>query len=492
MAKYLIINPEKDNVMVLLEDAAKGSVVNDITLLSDIVKGHKVALKDIEENEDIIKYGSPIGHATTCIKKGEHVHTHNVATNLGEVLEYQYEPKFNDIKIKQKNRKVNVYRRKNGEVGIRNEIYIIPTVGCIVGQARQIADLFNKTHPISENFDGVHVFGHPFGCSQMGDDHVNTRETLQNISKHPNAGGVLVLGLGCENNQVSEFKGSYDYDDERIKFLTMQEVFDEIEASENVLEELYQTLIKDQRVEADVSELRIGLKCGGSDGFSGITANPLLGKLSDYVTNYGGTTVLTEVPEMFGAEKILMGRAKNKEVFNKTVDLINNFKNYYKAHNQVIYDNPSPGNKNGGITTLEDKSLGCTQKGGTSIVCDVLEHTQRLKTKGLNLISAPGNDLVSVTTLGMSGCQLVLFSTGRGTPFGGFIPTIKVSTNTDIYKRKPNWIDFNAGSLVDGDSMDEVLDRFIDFIVEVVNGKQTNNERNNFREIAIFKDGVIL
>ena len=314
----------------------------------------------------------------------------------------------------------------------------------------------------------------------MGDDHTNTKETLQNISKHPNAGGVLVLGLGCENNQVSEFKGTYEYDEERIKFLTMQEVFDEVEAAQEILETLYNQLMLDKRVKADVSELRIGLKCGGSDGFSGITANPLLGKLSDYVTHYGGTTVLTEVPEMFGAEKILMGRAKNQEVFDKTVNLINNFKNYYKAHNQVIYDNPSPGNKNGGISTLEDKSLGCTQKGGSSIVCDVLEHTQRLKTKGLNLISAPGNDLVSVTTLGMSGCQLVLFSTGRGTPFGGFIPTIKVSTNTDIYEKKPNWIDFNAGSLVDGKSMDDLLEDFKDLIIEVVNGKKSKYGNNNF------------
>jgi altronate hydrolase len=491
MHKFIIINSQ-DNVMVMLENVNKGEIVNGIQVLSDVLKGHKIALKDIQINENIIKYGSPIGHATTFIQKGEHVHTHNVATNLGEVLDYQYEPQFKNLEIKPKNRNVKVYRRKNNEVGIRNEIYIIPTVGCIVGQARQIADLFNRSHPRTEFFDGVNVFGHPFGCSQMGDDHVNTRETLQNISKHPNAGGVLVLGLGCENNQVSEFKGTYDYDEERIKFLTMQEVFNEVEAATVELEILYEQMKNDHRVDADVSELSIGLKCGGSDGLSGITANPLLGKLSDYVTHYGGTTVLTEVPEMFGAEKILMGRAKDKDVFNKTVNLINNFKNYYKAHNQVIYDNPSPGNKNGGITTLEDKSLGCTQKGGSSIVCDVLEHTQRLKSKGLNLISAPGNDLVSVTTLGMTGCQLVLFSTGRGTPFGGFIPTIKVSTNTEIYNRKPNWIDFNAGSLVDGKSMDDLLEEFIDFIVEIVNGKQTNNEKNNFREIAIFKDGVIL
>lgn len=491
MSKFLIIN-NNDNVMVALEDISKGKVVNGVEILEDIVKGHKIALRNISKNEDIIKYGAPIGHATEDILKGAHVHVHNVSTNLGGKLDYAYEPEFEQYDVKPASRKINVYRRKNGDIGIRNELWIIPTVGCIVGQARQIANAFTKTHPELENYDGIHVFGHPYGCSQMGDDHVNTKETLQNISLHPNAGGVLVLGLGCENNQIKEFKETYDYDGSRIKFLAMQEVEDEIEAAVELLDELYEGLIQEHRSEADISELRIGLKCGGSDGFSGITANPLLGRLSDYITHHGGTSVLTEVPEMFGAEKILMKRAKDEETFHKIVSLINDFKGYYEAHNQVIYENPSPGNKNGGITTLEDKSLGCTQKGGSSVVMDVLRHTERLKSKGLNLISAPGNDLVSVTTLGMTGSHLVLFSTGRGTPFGGFIPTIKVSTNTDIYNKKPKWIDFNAGSLVDGVSMDDLLEDFVDFIVETVNGKKTNNEINDFREIAIFKDGVIL
>jgi altronate hydrolase len=491
--KYIIIN-EQDNVMIALVDLKKGEFINGIEIKEDIVKGHKIALKDINEKEDIIKYGFPIGHAKSPITKGAHVHVHNVATNLDDVLNYEYKPQFENYDVKVKNRDVYVYRRKNNEVGIRNELWIVPTVGCIVGQTRQLADLFlREVNPDSENFDGIHIFGHQFGCSQMGDDHENTKETLQNIAKHPNAGAVLVLGLGCENNQVKEFRESFgEYDPNRVKFMVMQDVEDELEAGLKMLTELYDEMKNDRRTKADVSELKIGLKCGGSDGFSGITANPLLGKLSDYITYHGGTSVLTEVPEMFGAEKILMRRAKNEEVFNKTVHLINDFKAYYKANNQVIYDNPSPGNKNGGITTLEDKSLGCTQKAGSSIVCDVLSQTDRLKTKGLNLISAPGNDLVSVTTLGMSGCQLVLFSTGRGTPFGGFIPTIKVSTNTDIYKKKPNWIDFNAGSLTEGKSMDELLEEFVDFIVSVVNGKKTRNEINHFREIGIFKTGVIL
>lgn len=489
---FIIIHKD-DNVMIALTDLSKGSIIQGITLKEDILKGHKIALSDIGIGDDIIKYGFPIGHATKPISKGEHVHVHNLSTNLNDVLDYTYEPKFESFDVTHKKRDIYVYRRLNHEVGIRNELWIVPTVGCIVGQAKQMADLFIKEVNPNEDFDGIHLFGHQFGCSQMGDDHENTKETLQNIAKHPNAGGVLVLGLGCENNQVKAFRESYgDYDPNRVKFLVMQDVEDELEAGLKALKELYENLRFDKREKADISELKIGLKCGGSDGLSGITSNPLLGKLSDYITFHGGTSVLTEVPEMFGAEKILMRRSKNEEVFHKTVKLINNFKDYYKKNNQVIYDNPSPGNKNGGISTLEDKSLGCTQKAGLSVVTDVLNQTERIKIKGLNLISAPGNDLVSVTTLGMSGCQLVLFSTGRGTPFGGFIPTIKVSSNSEIFKKKPNWIDFNAGSLTEGVDMDTVLDQFIDFIVDVVNGKKTRNEINHFREIGIFKTGVIL
>ena len=492
MTKFLRLN-QNDNVNVAVVDLNAGEVYDGVTLLHDVPSGHKFALKDFTKGEDVIKYGAPIGHATEDIKLGGHVHTHNVATNLDGVLEYEYKPEFETYEVPSKRPDLYMYKRNSGEYGIRNELWIIPTVGCIVGQLRLIADEFNRKHaPFFEGFDGVQVFSHPFGCSQMGDDHNNTKEALQNMTHHPNAGGVLVIGLGCENNQVAEFRDSYEYDKERVKFLIMQEVNNEVEESVKLLEELYEQMKNDKREKTDLSNLRVGLKCGGSDGFSGITANPLQGRFSDYLTKHGGTTVLTEVPEMFGAEQILMRRAQNEEVFNKTVSLINNFKGYYAAHNQVIYDNPSPGNKAGGITTLEDKSLGCTQKAGLSNVQDVLEYTDRLKVNGLNLISAPGNDLVSVTTLGMSGCQLVMFSTGRGTPFGGFIPTVKISTNTPIYDKKPMWIDFNAGQLLQGVTMDELLDQFIDYIIGVANGNKTLNEINNFREIALFKSGVIL
>lgn len=492
MNNYLVIT-ENDNVMVALTALKKGDVVNGITLLEDVDRGHKIALKDINQGENIIKYNAAIGHALVDIKQGSWVHVHNIKTNLNDTLEYEYTPKFENVISNSKARTVNVYLRKNGDVGIRNELWVIPTVGCVSAQAKTLVKVF-ETQEDTSRIDGVSTFTHPYGCSQMGDDHINTRTELQNMVKHPNAGGVLVLGLGCENNQISAFKETLgEYDESRVKFLAIQDVVgDEIQEGIKILKELYNNMKNDKRVEMPISCLKVGLECGGSDGFSGITANPLIGRFSDYLISNGGTSVLTEVPEMFGAETILMRRAKDENTFNKVVGLINDFKDYYKRHGQVIYENPSPGNKKGGITTLEDKSLGCTQKAGASKVMDVLNHTDLITKKGLNLLSAPGNDLVATTALGICGCHMVLFSTGRGTPFGGFIPTIKISTNTDLYQRKPNWIDFNAGRLVGEKTMDELLEDFIDLIVEVANGKKTRNEINDFREIAIFKSGVTL
>lgn len=492
MHDYIIIN-QKDNVAVALRDFKKGEEIAGVILLEDLPRAHKVAIKDIKANEDIIKYGYPIGHATKDIAKGEHVHVNNTKTNLNDLFNYEYHPHFDVVTTIKKDVTVDVYERSSGEYGIRNELWIVQTVGCVSGIAHKIIAEFKKRYDTSA-IDGIYTFNHPFGCSQMGDDHTMTRTILQDMVKHPNAGGVLVLGLGCENNQVSVFKETLGkYDEKRTRFMVLQESKSEIEDGVALLKELYDQMKSDKRVTKPISVLRIGLKCGGSDGMSGITANPLLGALSDYMAVNGGTTVLGEVPEMFGAEQILMARAKDEETFNKTVNLINDFKAYFKNHNQVIYENPSPGNKKGGITTLEDKSLGCTQKSGHSVVCDVLKMGERITAHGLNLISTPGNDLVATTTLGAAGCQMVLFTTGRGTPFGGFIPTVKVSSNTELYNAKPEWIDFNAGALVGEKSMDELLALFVDYIADVASGKKkTNNELNEFREISIFKDGVML
>lgn len=444
----------------------------------DLNTGHKIALCDIKKGENVIKYGYPIGHATEDIKAGDSVHTHNIKTNLSELLEYTYEPEFEEIERREE-RFFNGYVRKNGDVGIRNEIWIVNTVGCVNKVAETLAA---KT--------GAKAFPHPFGCSQLGDDQKTTQLILKGMVNHPNAAGVLVLGLGCENNNIEVFKEVLGtWDDERVKFLNCQDVEDEIEEGIKIINELKAYADTFKREKVSVSKLKVGLKCGGSDGYSGITGNPLVGRFSDMLISYGGSTILTEVPEMFGAEQILMKRCINKEIFDKNVDLINNFKKYFIAHNQEIYENPSPGNKAGGITTLEEKSLGCVQKGGLAPVVDVLDYGDTLQKNGLNLLNGPGNDIVAITNLMAAGVHMVLFTTGRGTPVGCPVPTIKVATNSNLAKNKSNWIDFNAGEILDGVDVDE---KFFDFCVDVANGKLAKNEISGYSEISIFKDGVTL
>lgn len=496
MKEFIKIN-ECDNVIIVLRDYKKDEVIDledaKITLLEDINRGHKIAIKNINKGENIVKYGLPIGYALEDIKIGNWVHTHNTKTNLKDLNTYSYTPKFTDRKLDLEDIKVNVYKRKNGDVGVRNELWIVPTVGCVNGIAQRIKDAFLAEVGELE-IDNINVLTHNYGCSQLGEDHINTRIILQNTVKHPNAGGVLVLGLGCENNQVADFKKTLgEYDGERVKFLISQDVDDEIEIGKNILLDLYNQMKNDKREEVSISAINFGLECGGSDGLSGITANPMLGYFSDYIISLGGTTVLTEVPEMFGAETLLMERCKDEETFEKCVHMINDFKEYFIKNGQEIYENPSPGNKKGGITTLEDKSLGCTQKSGTSKVIDVLKYGEILKEKGLNLLSAPGNDLVATTALAAAKCHLVLFTTGRGNPYGGYVPTVKISTNTQLYEKKRKWIDFNAGRIVtENMSFEEITKEFIDYIVSVINGEKTNNEKNRFQEIAIFKSGVTL
>ena len=495
MQKYIHINPE-DNVIVAVDKLMKGEQVLldgfSLEIEEDIPAGHKVALQDFQPGTRIVKYGYPIGHAREFIRKGSWVNEKNIRTNLEGLQEYTYTPQTVPKPLSFESLSFLGYRRKNGDVGIRNEIWIIPTVGCVNGIVGQLASELQK-ETRGKGVDAIVSFPHNYGCSQLGRDHENTRKILRDMVLHPNVGAVLIVGLGCENNQISEFREMLgDYDAERIRFMETQYVDDEIETGMQILRELYCIASTDQRIEIPMSELKIGLKCGGSDGFSGITANPLLGVFSDYLVAQGGTAVLTEVPEMFGAETILMNRCESEAVFERTVHLINNFKSYFIENKQAIYENPSPGNKAGGISTLEEKSLGCTQKAGTSTVRNVLEYGERLVTKGLNLLSAPGNDLVASTALAAAGCHIVLFTTGRGTPFGTFVPTVKISTNSDLFSRKPNWIDFNAGVLLESKTMHSLSKEFISFLIDVVSGKLVNNELNNYREIAIFKTGVTL
>ncbi len=495
-SSFIKINPA-DSVVVCLRPFQKGETIEvdgkSITLLQDTPAGHKVLINDAAQGENIIKYGYPIGHAKEDLKSGQWVNENNLKTNLSGTLTYEYHPVNEKLSIPADNRTFNGYRRKNGEVGIRNEVWIVPTVGCVNGIAERLASQLEKETQL-EGIDAVHAWHHNYGCSQLSGDHENTRKVLRDIVLHPNAGAVLVLSLGCENNQPDDFMAMLgDYDHDRIKLLVTQKVEgDEVEAGMEILRGLYNIAKQDKREACPLNELRVGLKCGGSDGFSGITANPLVGEFSDFLVAQGGTSILTEVPEMFGAETILMNRCETPALFEQTVKLINDFKEYFLSHGEPVGENPSPGNKAGGISTLEDKALGCTQKCGRAPVSGVLGYGDRLQVKGLNLLSAPGNDLVASTALAASGCQIVLFTTGRGTPFGTFIPTMKISTNSNLFHNKPNWIDFNAGQLVEGRPMKEVLNDFIDKIISVANGEPSQNEKNGYREISIFKNGVTL
>lgn len=465
--------------------------------------GHKIALRPIAKDETVVKYGFPIGHALHDISEGSVVDHNDVATNLSGELDYS-NVQLSGIQPPSahgEQRTFMGYGRADGQIGIRNELWIIPTVGCVNGVCQQILQRFLAETGGAPGVDAVTVFGHNYGCSQLGDDHDNTRRILRAMVHHPNAGGVLVVGLGCENNQPRDFM-SYcgNYNKERVRMMISQELDDEVAHGVDLLHQLYELARADQRSEQPAAKLRIGLKCGGSDGLSGITANPLLGAFSDWLCGtQGGTTVLTEVPEMFGAETILMQRCATTELKEQTVRLINDFKRYFISHGQPVGENPSPGNKAGGISTLEEKALGCTQKSGTTAVCGVLDYGEQIKTAGLNLLSAPGNDLVASTALAAAGCQMVLFTTGRGTPFGTFVPTLKVSTNTRLAEQKAHWIDFNAGTLVSGTNggvasptMDELCREFTDLVLATASGRQTHNEQSAAREIAIFKSGVTL
>ena len=486
---------EFDSVAVAVKSLKAGDTVTvetkEITLLNDIPAGHKFALKDIPENEDIIKYAYPIGHAKCDIKKGEHIHTHNTNSNLAGVLEYEYNPDFKDVETL-KPLTFKGYKRPDGKVGIRNEIWIVPTVGCVNSIVREIEIGAQKFK--TDNIDGIYSYNHPYGCSQLGDDMNMTLKYLSGLIKHPNAAAVLVVGLGCENGNIEELKKVLgDVYESRVKFLVAQDYEDEITEGVKIIEELSKIADTYKREECPVSDLIIGLKCGGSDGFSGITANPLLGSLSDKIIGMGGSAILTEVPEMFGAETILMNRCRTENEFNKTVDLINNFKKYFMRYGEKVDENPSPGNKEGGITTLEDKALGCTQKCGTAPVEDVLSYGEYVKKKGLTLLQAPGNDLVAANALAVSGAQLILFTTGRGTPFGCPVPTAKISSNTNLATKKEMWIDFNAGSLLENKSMPELTDEFLDFVLKLASGEiKVKAEALDKHELAIFKDGVTL
>jgi altronate hydrolase len=496
--KVIRIN-EKDNVAVALCPLQKGETLSfagaSLRAIDDIPGGHKIALENIEAGEKVIKYGFPIGAASARIEKGAHAHTHNVRTLLAETAEYRYAPlPLQTVSPPEKIPEISVYRRADGRIGIRNEIWIIPTVGCVNKTAEALANWGNRE---LDGIDGVYAWAHPYGCSQMGGDHETTKTILANLAKHPNAGAVLVLSLGCENNSLEGFKqalGEYADDAGRMAFLVTQNCEDEIACGKALLANLAVHARKARRENAPISERVIGMKCGGSDGFSGITANALVGLACNALCGMGASAILTEVPEMFGAEQMLMDRCETRELFDKTVSLVNNFKEYYRSHNQVVYENPSPGNKAGGITTLEDKSCGCVQKGGATPIRGVYRYGERVAANsgGVLLLEGPGNDIVSSTAMTAAGAHLILFTTGRGTPLGAPVPTIKIASNTALAQKKAGWIDFDAGAMLTGEP-DKLCRELLDLIADAASGRRkTQNEINGYREIAIFKNGVTL
>ncbi|MFC1760496.1 UxaA family hydrolase [Planctomycetota bacterium] len=485
-----------DNVAVALEalPAQTSIQVQEqlLTVLQDIPAGHKIALQSIAPGEPIIKYGYAIGLATAPITPGDWTHAHNVQTGLLGLQDYCYEPQATPIKPATTSRTFMGFPRANGTVGIRNELWIIPTVGCVNGIAEVTArQLIAEGLP--ESINGVRTLPHPFGCSQISEDLDNTRRILANLASHPNAGGVLVLGLGCEFNTMESFKESIpDMDPERVAFLITQDVEDEVEESLALLRPLRDRAAQDQRVPTPLAKLNVGLKCGGSDAFSGLTGNPVVGYASDRLIAHGASTILTEVPEMFGAETILFNRCVNEQVYHDAVTMINDFKQYYLDHNEPVSENPSPGNRHGGLTTLEDKSLGCTQKAGTAPVEDVLQHGQRLRRPGLSLMNGPGNDMIAVTALAGAGCHLTLFTTGRGTPLGAVTPLIKIATRSELATKKKHWIDFDAGPLTRGAQLEDLGEQLFEMIINIASGEHSTNERNGFFDLALWRFGVTL
>ncbi len=494
MQSYIKIHQE-DNVIVAITNIPKQTAIEVdgrwITVQQDIPQGHKIAIQEIETGECIRKYGHTIGYAKQTIAVGTWVHVHNLKTGLGDILEYTFNKTEHKLAEESKEAYFQGYRRNNNQVGIRNEIWIIPTVGCVNNVATAIANQAQQYRKGS--VEEIVAFPHPYGCSQMGEDQEHTRHILANLIQHPNAGGVLVLGLGCENCNIQELKKYVGtYDQERIQFLEAQQCEDEVEEALEIIQNLIEIAHQDVRESISCRELIIGMKCGGSDGLSGITANPTVGVFSDKLIAKGGTTILTEVPEMFGAETILMNRCENEALFYKTVTLINDFKQYFMEHHQTIYENPSPGNKEGGISTLEDKSLGCTQKSGSAQVKGVLTYGECIKIPGLNLLSAPGNDLVAATALAAAGAHMVLFTTGRGTPFSSPVPTVKISTNTQLYEKKRNWIDFNCGTIVEGETTEASASKLFDYVLDVASGKKVRAEIEGYHDMAIWKQGITL
>jgi len=501
MVKLLKLN-EIDSVAVALQDIAPGETAEiggvRVTAREAIQHGHKIALRPIKKGENVIKYGFPIGRALADISAGEHVHIHNMHTNMKDHEQYVYEPDIRALPKKAPETFMG-YVRDDGRAAIRNEVWIVPGVGCVDDLSMRLA-AENQGLVEKYGLDGLYAFPHPFGCSQVGEDNEMTRRLLATLVNHPNAGGVLVVSLGCENNVPADFQKAIreiagkSWNPDRVKFMVCQEVGDEMAEGAALLEQAARYAGKFRREPVSVSKLVFGMKCGGSDGLSGITANPVLGAVGDMLVARGGSTMITEVPEMFGAEGLLMNRCVSREVFDRAAAMLNEYKDYFIKNGQPVYSNPAPGNYEGGISSLEDKSLGCVQKGGVAPISDVVGYAEQIRTNGLTLLAGPGSDMVSATNLTAAGAHIVLFTTGRGTPYSTAVPTVKLSTNTPLYEMKKDWIDYNAGKVADGEkTIAEAAEELYAWVLKLASGEgKTCGEKMGYRRIAVFKNGVIV
>ncbi len=485
-----------DDVAAALRDLTAGEIADiegvPTVLREDIPAGHKFALRHLERGEAVRRYGADIGIMSEPAQRGALVHSHNLATALiGEVA---YARDTGDAAHAASTARSlpawRGYRRADGRWATRNEIWLLPTVGCVAPLVEDIAREANALH--AGKLDGIVGFGHPHGCSQLGDDLAGTRAALAGLCDNPNAGGVLLIGLGCESNQLDDLvalvpEGSRA----KIRMMRAQEPGDEHERALELIAQLVEELAPLEREEAPAAALTVGLKCGGSDALSGLTANPLLGRFTDQLVASGGKAVLTEIPEIFGAERALFSRAVSREVFEAAGALLNRFKRYFLEQGQPVSENPSPGNIAGGITTLEEKSLGAVQKGGNAPLVDVLDYGAAAQVPGLTLLEAPGNDAVSSTALAAAGATLIVFTTGRGTPLGFPVPTVKVSSNSQLAQSKAGWIDFDAGRVL-GEGTGAVSEDFARRMIAIASGERTAAERSGQRVIALWKRGVTL
>jgi altronate hydrolase len=464
----------------------------EVTVLEPIPAGHKVALAAVAEGENVLRYGQRIGRARVPIEPGRHVHMHNLAY---EELAFDYEFPSGEIEFPALPAAVPRflgYAREDGRAGTRNYIAVGAASNCAAHTAELIARSYENDR-LPPNVDGVVAFPHGEGCAHsIGPDTRQLQRTIAGVLDHPNVASALILGLGCEVNQISHYLGG-----PRLKGLTLQEsggTRATVDAARREIDRFIEEAAACQRTEIPASKIVLGLNCGGSDSFSGITANPALGVASDILASYGGSAVLAETTEIFGAEHLLVRRARNRQVAERLLARIADYRTYLNRFGGSFDDNPAPGNKEGGLSNILEKSLGAVAKGGTSPLMEVVDYAERVTTPGLVFMNTPGYDPVSLAGLAAGGANVIAFTTGRGSAIGfATIPVIKIATNSATYRRMRDNMEVNAGAIVDGErSIGEVGREIFEMVLRVASGERTASERLGHREFVPWRIGPVL